>query len=50
MFKNILVATDGSPLGRSAVETTANLANKFEATVNLVTIVGQGNPRDSSGP
>jgi nucleotide-binding universal stress UspA family protein len=47
MFKNILVATDGSPLGRSAVETTANLANKFEATVNLVTIVGQGDVPES---
>lgn len=42
MFKNILVATDGSPLGRSAVEIAAGLANKFESSVNLVTIVGQG--------
>lgn len=42
MFKNILVATDGSPLGRRAAETAATLAKKFDSAIVLVTIVGQG--------
>ena len=42
MFQNILVATDGSPLGRKAVDTAADIAQKSDASLSVVTIVGQG--------
>ena len=42
MFQKILVASDGSPLGRSAVSTAADLAKQSDGTVTLVTVVGQG--------
>ncbi len=42
MFKNILVATDGSPHGQKAVQTAVGIAIPLDAALTLVTIVGQG--------
>ena len=42
MFKNILVATDGSSMGSKAVAAAASLANELSANLVLLTVVGQG--------
>ena len=42
MYKNILVATDGSPIGNRAVIAGASLASALDADLTLVTVVGQG--------
>ena len=47
MYKHILIATDGSPLGKKSVEAAAGLAAKLGAAVSLVTVIGQGDvPED----
>ena len=42
MFKNILVATDGSRTGSKAVDAAASLAKELNAKLVLLTVVGQG--------
>jgi len=44
MTEKILVATDGSDHGRKAVETAAELAGKYDATLKIVHVMMHGEP------
>ncbi len=39
MYKKILVASDGSPYARKAIDVSANLAKRFKSELTLITVI-----------